>query len=112
MDTAVAEALAKGNAVVFFDITIGMVPSGRIRIELFSKETPKTAENFRKFCTGEFLRSSKPTGYFKVPFHRIIKGFMVQGGDILNGDGTGSISIYGEKFDDENFYYKHNGKLF
>ena len=103
------EAVNRGNPVVFLDITIGGVPSGRIRMELFKDAVPRTAENFRQFCTGEYLRGTHPTGYLKTPFHRVIKDFMVQGGDILKGDGTGSISIYGENFDDENFALRHSG---
>jgi len=108
-DPIVLDAIARGNPVVFFDITIGGVPSGRIKMELFSDETPKTAENFRRMCTGEFLRGSQPAGYLKTPFHRVIKEFMIQGGDILKGDGTGCISIYGESFADENFNLRHSG---
>ena len=108
-DPIVLDAIARGNPVVFFDITIGGVPSGRIKMELFSDETPKTAENFRRMCTGEFTRGSQPAGYLKTPFHRVIKEFMIQGGDILKGDGTGCISIYGESFADENFKLPHEG---
>jgi peptidyl-prolyl isomerase H (cyclophilin H) len=96
------------NPVVFFEISIGNENIGRIYMELFADVTPITAENFRQFCTGEKLRGSIPIGYKNSIFHRIIKGFMVQGGDFIKGDGTGSYSIYGERFDDENFKLKHD----
>ncbi|KAJ5077501.1 peptidyl-prolyl cis-trans isomerase d-related [Anaeramoeba ignava] len=93
---------------VFFDISIEDKPIGRIVFELFS-DVPKTAENFRQFCTGEFQKSGIPIGFKGATFHRVIKGFMLQGGDFVKGDGTGTISIYGDKFDDENFIHKHTG---
>ncbi|GAB4817167.1 hypothetical protein N2152v2_004213 [Parachlorella kessleri] len=97
------------NPVVFFDVAIGGQPAGRIKMELFADICPKTAENFRQLCTGEFRRGGVPTGYKGSLFHRIIKGFMIQGGDFLKGDGTGGLSIYGSRFDDENFIGKHTG---
>ncbi len=97
----------KDNPVVFMDISIGGQAIGRIKMELFSHLTPKTAENFRQLCTGEFKRSGLPIGFKSAPFHRIIKDFMIQGGDLVKGDGTGSLSIYGEAFADENFEAKH-----
>jgi len=96
------------NPIVFFDIAINGNPIGRIHMELFSNIVPKTAENFRQFCVGEKLRDGLPIGYKNSNFHRIIKDFMIQGGDFLKGDGTGSYSIYGESFDDENFILKHD----
>ncbi len=96
------------NPVVFMDVSIGGNPSGRIYIELFADVVPKTAENFRQLCTGEKLRNGLPIGYKNATFHRVIKDFMIQGGDFIKGDGTGSYSIYGENFKDENFIIKHD----
>ncbi|TYJ53071.1 peptidyl-prolyl cis-trans isomerase H [Cryptococcus floricola] len=104
--------------VVFFDIHIGETPAGRIKMELFDDITPKTAENFRQLCTGEHRLNSIPQGYKKSIFHRVglplapqqmIPQFMIQGGDFVRGDGTGSFSIYGAQFEDENFKIKHTG---
>ncbi|ORZ22351.1 peptidyl-prolyl cis-trans isomerase D [Absidia repens] len=97
------------NPRVFFDITIGGQPEGRIVFELFADVVPKTAENFRALCTGEkgTGQSGKPLSYKSSSFHRVIKGFMCQGGDFTHGSGVGGESIYGEKFADENFDLKH-----
>ena len=109
MDPSIAEAISRGNPVVFFDVTIGGVSAGRLKIELFADTCPKTAENFRQFCCGEYKRNSNPIGYKGSQFHRVIKSFMIQGGDFENSDGTGRISIYGSSFPDENFNLKHVG---
>ncbi|KAI3661013.1 hypothetical protein MP638_004048 [Amoeboaphelidium occidentale] len=101
-------ASTEPNPIVFFDISIGGHDAGRIKFELFKDVCPKTAENFRQFCTGEFKRDGKPVGYKGAKFHRIIKDFMVQGGDFVNADGTGTLSIYGDSFPDENFTLKHD----
>ncbi|KND03632.1 peptidyl-prolyl cis-trans isomerase H [Spizellomyces punctatus DAOM BR117] len=97
------------NPIVFFDVTMGGQPVGRLKMELFKDVVPRTAENFRQLCTGEYKRNGIPQGYKGCHFHRVIKDFMVQGGDFLKGDGTGSLSIYGERFEDENFGLKHSG---
>ncbi|XP_033870836.2 peptidyl-prolyl cis-trans isomerase D [Acipenser ruthenus] len=99
------------NPRVFFDVAIGGERVGRIVLELFADIVPKTAENFRALCTGEKgigLTTGKPLHFKGCPFHRIIKKFMIQGGDFSNQNGTGGESIYGEKFEDENFHYKHD----
>ena len=96
--------MATENPVVFFDITIGGSLKGRIEMELRADVVPKTAENFRCLCTGEkgVGRSGKLLHFKGSSFHRVIPGFMCQGGDFTRGNGTGGESIYGSKFEDEN----------
>ncbi|KAK9013472.1 hypothetical protein V6N11_041479 [Hibiscus sabdariffa] len=106
------EMSKKKNPLVFLDVSIGGDPVEKIVIELFADVVPKTAENFRALCTGEKgigKSTGKPLHYKGTIFHRIIKGFMAQGGDFSMGNGTGGESIYGGKFADENFKLAHDG---
>ncbi|XP_058115705.1 peptidyl-prolyl cis-trans isomerase CYP21-1 [Magnolia sinica] len=95
---------------VFLDVDIDGQHAGRIVIGLYGQVVPKTVDNFRALCTGEMGKgvSGKSLHYKGTPFHRIISGFVIQGGDTVHGDGRGSESIYGGTFPDENFKIKHS----
>lgn len=88
----------------YMTINAGPKPLGRLDLVLYEQTVPKTVANF-----SHFLREPRVgMGYSRSQFHRISKGFMAQGGDFLNSDGTGSTSMYGQQFPDENFLYKHS----
>lgn len=91
----------------YFDISINGIHEGRIEIQLFDDIVPATCKNFRFLCSKGIFDKSKPS-YQDSTFHRVIKDFMIQGGDFTHGDGTGGFSIYGDKFKDENFKLNHN----
>ncbi|KAG7820990.1 hypothetical protein KL942_000278 [Ogataea angusta] len=94
--------------VVFLDVSLGPKPLGRVKIELYADQLPKTTENFRQLCTGEYRELGRPIGYKNSRFHRVVPGFMIQGGDFVRGNGTGSKTIYGvDSFEDEGFMFKN-----
>ena len=99
----------KATNKVFFDVSIGGKSAGRLTLSLFGDVVPKTAENFRALCTGEkgVGVSGKPLHFRGSIFHRVIPGFMAQGGDFTDFQGTGGESIYGTTFEDENFELNH-----
>ena len=104
---AVASSDPEITHVVYFDMEIGGEDVGRITFGLFGDVVPETAENFRALTTGEKSTEEHRLAYLNSIFHRIIPGFMAQGGDFTNGDGTGGESIYGPSFPDENFELHH-----
>ena len=96
---------AKITHKVWFDIEIGGESIGRINLGLFGEVVPLTVENFYQLAQGT---KENKNGYKGSTFHRVIKDFMIQGGDFVTGDGEGQYSIYGDKFDDENFLIPHS----
>ncbi len=95
---------------VYMDLSVDGAAVGRVVFELFMDKTSKTSENFRALCTGEKGKSESgvPLHYKGTIFHRVIKGFMAQGGDTEHKEGRGGESIYGAKFADENLTRKHD----
>ena len=106
LDNPLAEVTEK----VYFDIEMDGHPAGRIVFGMFGNVVPKTVKNFSSLATGDagVGNSGKPLHFKGSHFHRVIPGFMAQGGDFTKGDGTGGESIYGDRFDDENFELKHS----
>ena len=95
----------KDSGLCYFDLAMGQQPLGRVVFQLFDQVVPKTCHNFRQFCAGG---AHTGAGYKGSIFHRVINNFMIQGGDVTAGDGTGGFSIYGRTFEDENFNLKHD----
>ena len=97
--------MSQPRARAWLDVAIGGRPAQRITFELYSDVLPRTCENFRALCAGD--RGARLT-YAGSTFHRVIRNFMIQGGDFTRGDGTGGESVYGGKFDDEAFVDNHD----
>ncbi|KAF9220661.1 cyclophilin [Gyrodon lividus] len=104
--SATSAASAASSAAKLFDVSINSKPSGRIVFKLYDDTVPLTARNFRELAVG-VDKDGRKMGYKGSSFHRIIPEFMLQGGDFTRHNGTGGVSIYGERFKDENFVHKH-----
>jgi cyclophilin family peptidyl-prolyl cis-trans isomerase len=116
---AIPQRAAATKCFVFMDVAAGLSSDpavkptaiGRMIMELFTSKVPKTAENFRALCAGTHKGKSGTQLHYKgCPFHRIIPGFMIQGGDITKQNGSGGESIYGRSFPDENFKLRHDSQ--
>jgi peptidylprolyl isomerase len=113
-DRAAVPPQAAITSKAFFDVSIDNHPAGRIVIGMYGDVVPKTVKNFEALCEGTMAtmgNNSKNTqlAYAGSSFHRVIPRFMIQGGDFTNHNGTGGLSIYGAKFEDENFQLRHTG---
>jgi peptidylprolyl isomerase len=101
---------SSGPPLVYLDVSIGGgTPSRRLHIELFHDELPTASDNFRMLCTGERKGSGRVKALWLkgTRFHRVIPGFMMQGGDLTHGNGAGGAAAIGGVFDDESFLFRH-----
>ena len=107
---AAAEPTVTQRVYIEYSIeySIGGGPAERLVIGLFGEHAPRTVENFVGLIRGDRSRRGKPLAFKGSKMHRIINGFMAQGGDITRGDGRGGDSIWGGAFADETFHYKHS----
>ncbi|KAF7457634.1 peptidylprolyl isomerase [Cryptosporidium felis] len=110
-DKTISPSSVTPSVVVEMTVSIDGEKS-KMRIGLFGEETPKTAKNFYSLCLGGMKDGNgKAMTYTGSIFHRVIPGFMAQGGDFTNGNGTGGKSIYGDSFEDENFKFGHEAHV-
>lgn len=93
---------------VYMKFRHGTQPLGKVVFGLFGEDAPKTVENFRQLC----IDGVDGMSYTGTYIHRIIERFLIQGGDVVSGDGNGAISIYGPFFEDENTSINHTGPGF